>query len=57
MKKLTLSLIAAAALLAGCAEEARHIDSTGTDVVVSLDKVDIQDFKIAADGLLQSLYD
>ncbi len=57
MKKLTFSLMAAAALLAGCSEEAQYIDSTGTSVVVSVDKVDIQDFKIAADGLLQSLYD
>ena len=46
-----------AALLAGCAEEAQYVDSKGTDTIVSIDRVDIQDFSKAADSLLQKLYD
>ena len=56
----TAPLLTAALLatLAGCADEsARYVDSQGTQTIVSLDKVDIQDFSAAADALLQSLYD
>ncbi|MDR0534787.1 MAG: penicillin-binding protein activator LpoB [Puniceicoccales bacterium] len=52
-----LAALAAAALLPGCGTNAHHIDSTGNETIVSLDRVDIQDFAIAADSLLQSLYD
>ncbi|MDR3228276.1 MAG: penicillin-binding protein activator LpoB [Puniceicoccales bacterium] len=51
------ALTAAAALLAGCSESTKYVDSQGPDTVVSIDKVDIQDFAAAADSLLTSLYD
>jgi len=43
-------------LLAGCANRgARYIDSQGTETIVSLNKINIQDWNNAADQLVQSL--
>jgi len=57
----TLSLAAVAAFsavaLTGCADDAKYVDSKGPATVVSLDKVNIQDFDAAAEDLLKSLYD
>jgi PBP1b-binding outer membrane lipoprotein LpoB len=44
-------------LLSGCAEDAKYVDAGGPGTVVSVDKVDIQDFGSAAEALLNSLYD
>ncbi|MDR2430426.1 MAG: penicillin-binding protein activator LpoB [Puniceicoccales bacterium] len=58
MKTHPLLATALLATLAGCADEpARYVDSRGTQTIVSIDKVDVQDFAAAADALLQSLYD
>ncbi|MDR2512573.1 MAG: penicillin-binding protein activator LpoB [Puniceicoccales bacterium] len=60
MKKYCLPFLAlalAAAIFPGCTKEARYIDSNSNETVVSLDKVDVQDFAIAAEKLLASLYD
>ena len=57
MKKL---LIAAAVLsLAGCSSPrgASYIEAKDGSGIVSLDKVNVQDFASAADGMLRSLYD
>ena len=57
MKKL---LIAAAVLsLAGCSSSrpASYIEARDGSGIVSLDKVNVQDFASAADGMLRSLYD
>ncbi|MDR1497886.1 MAG: hypothetical protein LBS59_05690 [Puniceicoccales bacterium] len=58
MKKTTPIFFLAVAFLAGCGgQQATYVDSKGTGTITSLDKVDIQDFSIAADALLNSLYD
>ncbi len=49
-------LIGAALCLSGCASQpARYVDSGGTETVVSLDKVNIQDFAIAAEALVKEM--
>jgi len=50
---------AAALCLAACGgeERTRYIDSKGHETVINVDQVNIQDFHIAAERLLQSLYE
>jgi len=56
MKKLFLS--AALLSLVGCStRDAKYIEANDGSGVVSLDKVNVQDFANAADGMLKSLYD
>ena len=54
MNKL-LALAAATFLLVGCGTPASYKDSNGRDLVVSLEKVDIQDFATAGSAMLQSM--
>jgi PBP1b-binding outer membrane lipoprotein LpoB len=54
MNKL-LTLAATAFLLVGCGTPASYKDSNGRDVVVSLEKIDIQDFATAGSTMLQSM--
>lgn len=44
-------------LLAGCETPAVYVDPNKGSGVVSVDKINVQDFAMAADGMLQSLYD
>lgn len=46
---------AAAALLAGCGDSAHYVDSQGTQTIVSLDQINIQDWSNAADQMVASL--
>lgn len=56
MKHTTTSLLCAL-VLAGCSHDnARYIDPNDGSGVVSIDKVNVQDFVLAADAMLQSLY-
>lgn len=63
MKTLALlSLASITALLMGCAssgsgggKNARYVDSEGTQTIVSLDKINIQDWSMAADQMVQSM--
>jgi uncharacterized protein (TIGR02722 family) len=57
MKKFLLS--AAFLSLVGCSSprDAKYIEANDGSGVVSLDKVNVQDFANAADGMLKSLYD
>lgn len=58
MKLILTTALAATALLAtGCAtkNDARYIDSKGPETVVSLDRINIQDWNSAADKLVASL--
>jgi len=51
-------LLLAAALLVGCQpKDAVYVDPGSGSGVVNLDRINIQDFGNAADGMLQSLYD
>lgn len=51
-------LLLAAALLVGCQpKDAAYVDPNAGSGVVNLDRINIQDFGSAADGMLQSLYD
>ena len=56
MKQLTLLFLAGAAALSfsACSNPAKYEDPNGTNTIVSLDKVSIQDFAKAADALTQS---
>jgi PBP1b-binding outer membrane lipoprotein LpoB len=54
MNKL-LALAATAFLVVGCGTPASYKDSNGRDLVVSLEKVDIQDFATAGSTMLQSM--
>ena len=58
---LRLCLAAAGALgtfaFTGCQTGARYVESQGTDTIVSLDQIDIQDWNRAADEMVQSLLD
>ncbi len=49
-----LSAAIAALALAGC-QSARYIESTGTETVVTLDQINIQDWNNAAGQLVASL--
>ena len=54
MNKL-LALAATAFLVVGCGTPASYKDPNGRDLVVSLEKVDIQDFATAGSTMLQSM--
>ncbi|MEY4272445.1 MAG: hypothetical protein RL250_1311 [Verrucomicrobiota bacterium] len=54
MNKL-LALAATACLFVGCGTPASYKDANGRELVVSLDKVDIQDFATAGSTMLQSM--
>ena len=55
--KHTLKILLAALLLAGCDTPAVYVDPNTGAGVVSVDAINVQDFALAADGMLQSLYD
>ncbi len=55
MKKLLIAAGVAALAFSGCKQGAQYEDAGGNRTVVSLDKVNIQDFANAADFLVQSL--
>lgn len=48
-------LLAFALLIVGCGTPASYKDSSGRDLVVSLEKVNIQDFATAGSAMLQSM--
>jgi PBP1b-binding outer membrane lipoprotein LpoB len=48
-------LLASALLIVGCGTPASYKDPNGRDLVVSLDKVNIQDFATAGAAMLQSM--
>lgn len=50
-----LSLLACALLIVGCGTPATYKDPSGRELVVSLDKVNIQDFATAGSQMLQSM--
>ena len=50
-----LSLLACAVLIVGCGTPATYKDPNGRELVVSLDKVNIQDFATAGSQMLQSM--
>ncbi len=51
-----ISICAAALALVACAsQKARYVDSAGTETVVSLNKVDIQDFRAATNALVADM--
>lgn len=50
-----LSSCAMLALLSGCGTNAHYVDSQGTQTIVSLDQINIQDWSNAADQLVGSL--
>lgn len=52
---LTLTALMSALLLAGCSTPAQYVDSKGPATIVSLDKINIQDFTLAADDLVADL--
>ncbi len=56
-KSFFMTVLAAGTLVFGaCAsQKARYIDSTGTETVVSLNRVDIQDFQSATDALVADM--
>ncbi len=39
----------------GCSTDAHYVDSNSNETIVSLNKVDIQDFQMAADALIKSM--
>lgn len=51
----SLSLTAALLTLPACASKATYIETGGTDSIVSVGEVDIQDLQRAASGMLESL--
>ncbi|MGE9291023.1 MAG: penicillin-binding protein activator LpoB [Puniceicoccales bacterium] len=56
MKTISLFLSCGSlALLAGCGGGAKYIDSSGPNTIVSVDKIDIQDWSRAADQMVQNL--
>lgn len=58
MKQLILAtpLLLAAAIFSGCAtNDARYIDPKGTETIVSMNKINIQDWNQAADELVSDL--
>ncbi len=54
MHRIAITVPAALALLAGC-QNAQYQDPQGTALIVSLNKVDIQDFTSAADAMVNSM--
>lgn len=57
MKKTLLPLLTLAALTGCQTTPAVYVDANKGAGIVSLDKIDVQDFANAADSMLQSLYD
>lgn len=57
MKNPVASSLAALLLLAGCGSPAVYVEPEKGAGVVSVDQINVQDFALAADGMLQSLYD
>lgn len=49
------TLIAFALLLGACGQKAKYIETGGTESVVSVGEVDIQDIQVATSGMLESL--
>ena len=49
------TFITATLLLGACSQPARYIETGGTESVVSVGEVDIQDIQMAASGMLESL--
>ncbi|QBG47991.1 penicillin-binding protein activator LpoB [Verrucomicrobia bacterium S94] len=47
--------LTSALLISGCATQTGYIESGGTESIVSLNKIDIQDWQNAADQMVQSL--
>jgi PBP1b-binding outer membrane lipoprotein LpoB len=56
MKQTTKLLLVTLALV-GCETPAVYVDPNTGAGVVSVDQINVQDFALAADGMLQSLYD
>lgn len=54
MHRIAIIVPAAIALIAGC-QNAQYQDPQGTTLIVSLNKVDIQDFASAADAMVNSM--
>ena len=54
-KFLTLTAVAAAALATGCANKTSYVDPNSSNLIVSTDGINIQDFAQAADMMSQSL--
>lgn len=48
-------LLALSLVLVGCGSGARYVDSRGTETIVSLDQINIQDWALAADEMVASL--
>jgi len=56
MKTISISLtLLSALLLAGCGGKAKYVDSTGPNTIISVDRIDIQDWSRAADQMVQNL--
>jgi uncharacterized protein (TIGR02722 family) len=55
MRSILLPSLLSTALLAACGTPATYKDSQGTDLVVSLDQPNVQDFNQAADKLVQGM--
>jgi len=55
--KLTTALLFSFSILflVGCGGKARYVDSTGPNTIVSVDRIDIQDWSRAADQMVQNL--
>ena len=49
------TLVAATMLLGACGQKAKYIETGGTESVVSVGEVDIQDIQMAASGMLESM--
>ena len=49
------TFIALALMLGACGQKAKYIETGGTESVVSVGEVDIQDIQVAASGMLESL--
>ncbi|MCR5184136.1 MAG: penicillin-binding protein activator LpoB [Opitutales bacterium] len=52
---LFLTLAVSALVYVGCSSDAHYIDPEGKDTIVSLNKVDIQDFQMAAESLIADM--
>ncbi len=50
-----LSLSALLAFLAGCGGQARYVETTGTETIISVEQINIQDWIQAADDMTQNL--
>lgn len=50
-----LSLGTVLALLAGCGGQARYVETTGTETIISVEEINIQDWIQAADDMTQNL--